>query len=92
MFGEINTGPGGSTTTTGVNGVISTTTASLSPAVGNCITTLVLSVGAGLTISVPVGTAIVSNAGSVTYFLNTQCGFAGGTMNVGGVITAVRIS
>lgn len=95
IFGTISTGPGGATTTTGFHGAINLTTATIASGVGNSFFDVSVSTGslgpAGTVNSLALPSCVVSITTNTTYFLNVQAGFAGGAMNAGGVISAIRI-
>lgn len=94
ISGTINSGPGGATTTSGFNGAINLTTATIGSGVSNAFVTLAPPgglAGAGVLVSMHIGTAIQSISSTTSFFLNTQMGFAGGAMNAGGFIFGVRI-
>jgi len=77
-----------------INVAISTANAALSPLVGNAYLSISTAVNttfaSGIQLSAPVGMAAISIAAPATYYLNANCTFTS-TMNIGGVLTAVRL-
>src|SRR6266480_3056652 len=95
LFATYNTGPAGGTQTSGINVVISTVIQSLGSTVGNAYSAFNAAsgtvLGTGQQFNASVGPAVATISTPTTYYLNTNISFAGGSMNIGGVITAVRL-
>lgn len=94
IFGTISSGPGGATTTSAMHGAINLTSTTVGSGVGNSFFEMTPVSGlapAGQFTSIALPSCVVSISTTTTYFLNIQIGFAGGTMNAGGIISAIRI-
>lgn len=92
IFGFENTGPAGATTMAGFNAAISLTSSSLTGVNAACnVTMLTPGWAAGQTYQTFVGMVVTPIVSTTTFFLTTSVGFSGGTMNVGGRITGLRI-
>jgi hypothetical protein len=93
MFAEYNIGNGA--TMQNINVLISTATAVLTGLVGNVYSAINMAAGttfaSGSQYYSMVGMTVVSIASPTTYYLNANCFFTGG-MNIGGVLTAVRLA
>ena len=90
LFAGVSTGVGGGTVTTAFNGFIASGTVA-GPVVGSSITQSAVSEPSGTPLSFAVPPSVVTIGSPVTYFLNGAAFFSGGSLNLGGTITGVRL-
>jgi hypothetical protein len=90
LFAQVQTIPGGSPTTSGLNAVIGLTSGTLT-AVNNASINLQVSFSAGQGWQAPVGGCVQSITASAIYYVNGSVNFAGGTMQMFARVTAIRI-